>query len=391
MSRRRFGVVLTGTVAMLGLGPAPSRRMTARPAMLTPRQQAGQRVVYSYPGLTPPPSLFQHIADGEATGVIFFADNMSSDAQIASVIGRLRQAQRESPVPSPLLLMTQQEGGLVRQLPGEPVLSWNQDVGCGGSAAQAIVLPGEPALSAKQIGQSADPSLAASQAGTGAGQTLARVGMNVNLGPVLDVYDRAGNFIDQDQRAYSNDARLVGTLGRNFIIAQQATGVAATARHFPGLGAASADQDTARGPVTVDASLAGLRGKDEAPYSDAIAAGVKLVMGSWATYPALDAAYPAGLSAAVVHSELRTRLGYQGVTITDALEAGALNAFGAIDRRAVLAAQAGMDVIVCSARDVTQGEDATTALVNALATGQLDPSAFQAAVDRVTALRNSLP
>ena len=119
-------------------------------------------------------------------------------------------------------------------------------------------------------------------------------------------------------------------------------------------------------------------------------AGVKLVMVSWAIYTALDAARPAGLSPTVVQSELRTRLGFQGVTATDALEAGALNAFGTTDQRAVLAAQAGMDLILCSARDVSQGETATTGLVNALASGQLDPTAFQAAVDRLNALRASL-
>jgi beta-N-acetylhexosaminidase len=49
-----------------------------------------------------------------------------------------------------------------------------------------------------------------------------------------------------------------------------------------------------------------------------------------------------------------------------------------------------MDLIVCSSGDVTQGENATTGLANALAGGQLDPTTFQAALDRVTALRNSL-
>jgi beta-N-acetylhexosaminidase len=367
LSRRRFGAVLTSTVGLFSLGLAPTRWMaTARAATLTPQQQAGQRIVYSYPGLTPPSSLFQHITNGEAAGVIFFGENISSTSQIASVIQQLRQAQQQSPIQSPLLLMTDQEGGLVRRLPGEPVLS------------------------EKQIGQSSNPPLAASQAGTGAGQNLASVGMNVNLAPVLDVFYKSGNFIDQYQRSYSNNASVVSTLGKNFITAQQATGVAATAKHFPGLGAATKYQNTDTGSVTLNVSLSGLRGKDEVPYPAAIAAGVKLIMVSWAIYPALDAARPAGLSPTVVQSELRTRLGFQGVTATDALEAGALNAFGATDQRAVLAAQAGMDLILCSARDVSQGETATTGLVNGLASGQLDPTIFQAAVDRITALRNSL-
>jgi beta-N-acetylhexosaminidase len=88
---------------------------------------------------------------------------------------------------------------------------------------------------------------------------------------------------------------------------------------------------------------------------------------------------------------LRSRLGFAGVTITDALEAGALSSYGSTGNRAVLAAKAGMDLILCSARDVTQGEAAMSALATALGNGQLDPTAFQASLDRITALRSTLP
>jgi beta-N-acetylhexosaminidase len=367
LTRRRFALALAGPIGLFSLGLLPTRTApTARAAVLTPLQQAGQRIVYSYPGLTPPNSLIQHISNGEAAGVIFFGENISSTTQIAAVIQQLRQAQQQSPIQAPLLLMTDQEGGQVRRLPGDPVLS------------------------EKQIGSSSNPPLAATQAGTGAGQNLLSVGMNVNLAPVLDVYYKSGNFIDRFQRSYSNNSNVVSTLGQNFITAQQAVGVAATAKHFPGLGGATKNQNTDLGPVTLNVSLSGLRGTDEMPYPAAIGAGVKLVMVSWATYPALDRGRPAGLSATVVQSELRTRLGFQGVTVTDALEAGALTAFGSTGQRAVAAAQAGMDLILCSARNVGQGEAAATSLSNALTAGQLDPTAFQSAVDRVNALRASL-
>ena len=80
-------------------------------------------MIFSYPGLTVPSALLQQITAGEGAGVIFFGDNISGEAQIASVIQRLRAAQRQSPVSSPLLLMTDQEGGEVRRLPGAPALS----------------------------------------------------------------------------------------------------------------------------------------------------------------------------------------------------------------------------------------------------------------------------
>jgi beta-N-acetylhexosaminidase len=342
--------------------PRPAQRLAA----LSSQQLAGQRVVYSYPGLTVPAALLQAITAGEAAGVIFFGGNISGDAQIASAIQQLVQAQQQSPVPAPLLLMTDQEGGEVRRLPGAPTLS------------------------EKQIGASSNPTLEASQAGTGAGQNLAGVGMNVNLAPVLDVYYKSGNFIDQYQRSYSNKASVVTECGQAFITAQQQTGVAATAKHFPGLGSATKSQNTDNGPVTLNVSLSGLRGKDEVPYPAAIAAGVKLVMASWAIYPALDPTYPAGLSTAWVQGELRGRLGFGGVTITDAIEAGALTPFGSYGARAVLAAQAGMDLLLCSAQDPAQGQAVTSALASALDGGQLNSAAFTASVERVTALRSSL-
>jgi beta-N-acetylhexosaminidase len=353
-------------------GAAASQPAAASPAALpslTPAQRAGQRVIYSYAGLEPPASLLSGIRHGQVGGVIFFGGNISSRAQIAGVIKQLDQANASASNPLhavPLLLMTDQEGGLVRRLPGRP------------------------AQSEKQIGEAAHPAAAAKAAGTGAGQNLAGVGMNVNLAPVLDVYRAAGDFDDQFGRSYSTSPQVVSALGADFIKAQQATGVAATAKHFPGLGAAASSQDTDAQPVTLDLSRHALRTIDEYPYQAAIAAGVKLVMVSWAVYPALARGTPAGLSSAVVNGELRSRLGFRGVTITDALEAGALQAFGTTGHRATLAVRAGMDLILCSGQKASQGRQARNALATALSNGTLSASVFGAALTRIIALRTGL-
>ncbi|MGW4486436.1 glycoside hydrolase family 3 N-terminal domain-containing protein [Amycolatopsis sp. NPDC004368] len=353
--KRVVQVVAAVAVAVVTVGAVPG---AAGGRELSPRQLAGQRVIYSYAGLTPPQQLLQRIRAGEAGGVIFFGENISSSSQIAGVVRQLRDASAQSPVREPLLLMTDQEGGQVRRLPGEPTLSQ------------------------KQVGQTADPEAAAKAAGTGAGNNLASVGMNVNLSPVLDVYRQAGNFIDEYGRSYSSDAATAGALGRAFVAAQQATGVASTAKHFPGLGAAPAGSNTDVAPVTLDVPLPELRAKDEAPYAGTAA---KLVMLSWAVYPALDASRPAGLSPAAVQ-ELRQRDGFGGVTITDALEAGALQDFGDTGNRAVLAAKAGVDLILASGRDVSQGDAAADAL--AKAEGSLP--GFSESVDRISVLRKGL-
>ncbi|MFZ0083179.1 MAG: glycoside hydrolase family 3 N-terminal domain-containing protein [Trebonia sp.] len=365
----RRGALAVGAGAViggLGLSRTAQAAPESKPVKLTPAQLAGQRVIFSYPGLTPPASLLDQISAGEAGGVIFFGENITSLSQIAAVVGQLNEAHAASPVRSPLLLMTDQEGGIVRRLPGEPVLS------------------------EKQIGESADPAAEAADAGAGAGENLAGVGMNLNLAPVLDVYRQAGNFDDEFGRSYSMDPNVCAECGAAFVTAQQKLGIAATAKHFPGLGAATVDQNTDLGPVTLDVPLADLRSIDERPFLAAIAASVRLVMTSWAVYPALDPELPSGLSPTIVGRELRQRLKFRGVTITDALEAGAIASFGTPAQCGVLAAQAGMDVLLASGRDVSEGQDTVAALAEALQNHTLNPGHFDIALRRVLALRDSL-
>jgi beta-N-acetylhexosaminidase len=351
--------------------PGPPSRLSAAAKTargLSVDQLAGQRVIYAYPGLRPPSSLFTAIRRGEAGGVIFFSWNIASVSQIRSVVDQLQRASLASPLHDRLLMMTDQEGGEVRRLPGAP------------------------ALSEKQIGESRNGAALARSAGSGAASVLRSAGMNVNLAPVLDVYRHAGNFIDEFDRSYSSDPATVGKLGAAFTSAQQGAGVAATAKHFPGLGAAARSQNTDERPVTLNVGLSQLRDIDEAPYRAAIAAGVKLVMTSWARYPALDRSRPAGLSAAVIQGELRGRLGFQGVTITDAIGAGALAPFGKPDQTSVLAARAGADLILCAGTGPggstpLQGLGVMHSIAAAIANGTLSRSSALASVTRVLTLR----
>jgi beta-N-acetylhexosaminidase len=93
---------------------------------LSARQLAGQRVIYSYSGLTPPASLLWLIRHGEAAGVIFFGANYASRSQFTRAVNELRDANASAGNPArgyPLLLMTDQEGGYVKRLPGAPAES----------------------------------------------------------------------------------------------------------------------------------------------------------------------------------------------------------------------------------------------------------------------------
>lgn len=332
---------------------------------LTLPQLAGQRAIYSYSGTTPPSSLVKLIRTGNAAGVIFFGENITSKSQIKRVVGQLTAAQRRSPIEEPLLLMTDQEGGEVRRLPGAP------------------------AMSERQIGASSNRVRLARNAGTAAGKNLRSVGMNVNLAPVLGVYRSPGDFLDQFERSYSTRAGVVRQLAPNFIQAHQRTGVATTAKHFPGLGAATANQNTDEVPVTLNLSRQTLQNVDMRPYPTAIGSGTNLVMMSWAVYPALDSR-PAGLSKRVVKGWLRNTFNFKGVTITDAMEAGALTRFGSIGNRSVLASNAGMDALLYSGRSVSEGNRGRSGLITAMRSGTVTRSDARAAVKRILDLRRRI-
>ncbi|KAL2864839.1 putative glycosyl hydrolase [Aspergillus lucknowensis] len=343
--------------SLLGLATARSPR---------PAVQVGQHVIFSYPGATPPEHLFHLISEGKVGGIILFGENV--DDNLPNVIERFLTTYEESPayLGTPLLIMTDQEGGTVRRLPGAPEQS------------------------AKEVGASEDPVALAAETGEQAAAELIKYNMNTNLAPVLDVYREAGNFIDEFGRSYSNDSAVVAELSSQFIAHQEGANVLATAKHFPGLGAASAGANTDETPVTIDLPLEAIRSIDELPYYDAIAADVAMIMTSWAIYPALDAERPAGMSEAWVKDELRGRLGYKGVIITDAIEAGSLKAFGNDGERGLLAKQAGVDILLASGRNVTQGEAVVDALVAALASGGLSQEELDASSERVQRVRERL-
>ena len=328
--------------------------------------QAAYHVIYSYTGPTPPEELTSLVSQGLIGGLILFGDNVSPNT--SSIISSLQKTYASSSAYAggPLLILTDQEGGQVRRLPGGP------------------------SLSEKSIGLSSYPPRAATAAGQQAASSLAAAGVNGNLAPVLDVFRAEGDFIDEFGRSYSNDSSVVSSCGEAFISAQQGAGALATAKHFPGLGAALKGQDTDSEPVTINLRLSELQDVDEAPYVDAIGAGVDMVMTSWALYPSLDKTYPAGLSQKWIQGELRGRLGYDGVTISDAIEAGALKAFGSDEERAVLASGAGLDLILAASQDYTQGEAIVGALVEAVENGTLDSGDFEAGTQRILGLRGKL-
>ncbi len=335
----------------------------ASAADLTLRQLAGQRLVCAFNGTDVPAGLKRLIDRGELAGVILFADNIRSRRQARRLTRRLRAGSDKRPpgLRGPLLVMSDQEGGLVKRLSGPPRYSAAQMGRRGARVARA-----QGVLTAK---------------------SLRAVGINVDLAPVLDV-GRPGSFIRAQHRSFSGRAGRVSRVGVAFARGLQAEGVAATAKHFPGLGAARSDTDFHTSVIPL--SKHELRTVDELPYGAFRDAGGSLVMLDSAAYPAFGSGRrPAMLTKSISTGELRGRLGFGAVTITDAMETPSALSTGGPVATGVRAVKAGADLLLYASGCRTARRVAA-ALRRGLRAGQLDRSRFEVAVDRVLDLRRSL-
>ena len=297
------------------------------------------------------------IEAGQVSGVILFDDNVGGRRSVGRLTAELQSIPRPEAVDQPLLVTVDQEGGLVRRLPGPPKPS-AREIGARGTGF------------AKRLGRAT-------------GQSLAGMGVNVDLAPVLDV-GRPERAIAEEGRAFARSPAAVAAIGGGFARGLAAAGVAATAKHFPGLGAARVNTDNAVQRVRLPAST--LRRVDERPFGDFAARSGAMVMLSTAIYPALSHK-PAAFSRAIATGELRDRLGFQGVSITDALGTVSARVIGGPAKTARAAAAAGADLVLYT--DLASAGRAQRALAAGLADGSLDRNEFARSVERVLALRGS--
>lgn len=318
--------------------------------VLTASQLAGQHVVFAFSGTAVPENLRLRIRRGEAAGVLLFGANVTSIAQVRRLTGELQAIPRPKGLRTPLIVMVDQEGGLVKRLPGAPTLS-------------------PPRMRTDAV---------ARRQGRATARTLRAAGVNVDLAPVVDVA-RPGSQMEREGRSFGRSTTTVGRRARAFVDGLRAGGVAATAKHFPGFGAASANTDATR--VVIRSSLPALRRRDLPPFS---VARPQLIMTSSAIYPALDD-QPGLLSRRVVTGELRQRLGFAGVVVTDSLNAGALAGRRDVELRAI---RAGNDLLLFTT--YLSSARAVETLARAYRTGRLPRATGEAAARRVLALRSVL-
>lgn len=321
------------------------------------RQLAGQRLVTGFSGPEPPATLVRMIERGRVAGVILFSGNFSSEAEAQRLISDLNGIPRPDGLRQPLLVAVDQEGGLVKRLPGPPLIS-AASIGAAGSEEAA-------------------------RQGRATGEYLRGLGFNLDLAPVLDLAVPGGE-IERTGRGFSATPSGVIRNGIAFAEGLEEGGVASAAKHFPGFGRAIANTDNASQTITAGRDELAV---DEQPFR-AYARGGDVIMLANAVYPALDPARPAGLSRAIATRELRRAAGFDGVSITDSLNAAAITALGSPEDIARMGARAGTDLLLFTSLDSAAAAGKT--LARDLRAGRLNRERFEASVERVRVLRASL-
>ena len=318
----------------------------------------GARLVIGIPGTRITPEIVRHFQELHAGGLILYRINFDSPQQMIKLIADLEEALGRR-----LLVTADHEGGRVIMFrDGITVFPDNLAVGTAGKTDYAR------------------------QQGEIEARELRRLGLDVNLGPVLDVLTEAYSP-NIGIRAYGQDWRLVAELGAARIAGMQEGGLSACAKHFPGKGHAPVDAHL--GLPVISSTWKEMEEVHLKPFVAAIQAGVDLVMSSHPYYPQLDPDPKkiATFSRSIIYDYLRCELNFQGVIASDDLEMGAIKAICPIGEAGVLAAAAGHDLLlVC--HDLKAQKEVYDQLLEAYRRKQLPLKELEESVARIERLKS---
>ncbi len=294
-------------------------------------------------------------------GVIYFSRNIENLEQTASLSKNLQELALKNGAAIPLFISVDQEGGKVRRIKDLTYFPANIEIGA----------TGDKELSRK---------IAVSTA-----KELKKLGINVNLAPVLDVNNNPVNPVI-GERSFGADPELVAEMGLAYIEGLQSQGIIATAKHFPGHGDTEVDSHFDL-PV-INHARERLDQVELYPFKKAIEVGVDTIMVGHIHFSALEpeTAIPATLSKAVLNDLLREELNFEGVIITDDMEMGAIkNSFGIVEGT-VKTIEAGSDIVLIS-HSYAKQKQAIEALIKAVENGRISEKRIEESLRRIIKLK----
>jgi beta-N-acetylhexosaminidase len=336
---------------------------------LTPQQQIGELLMLPVYADAYTPALDGYLQRDQIANAVIFTHPNAGPVRPATLAGlRVLTQALIAHAPNPLIIATDEEGGLVDRL--APYY--------GATPAAAV------------LAATGDPQQAYRQAQIDA-ERLLRSGINVDFAPVVDV-DQGGNI--GAGRMFARTPAEVTQFAGAFLDGLQQHGVLGTLKHWPGLGATATNPDDAL--PTITKSRADLTGTDFAPFRALLTHNPGMIMVTHVLEPAYDAEYPASLSPTLVEGVLRGQLGYQGVVVSDAMAGAAISSYmarrgyhdpvQAVGEASVLAILAGEDLIECP-DDAAQIAGTVQAVTQAVQAGRIPPARLRRSLERILALK----
>lgn len=304
-------------------------------------------------------SMAAFLAEYPVGGVVLFGKNITGESQLKTLVDELQQASE-----IPMLIGVDEEGGAVARLAGNPAFS----------------LPRYP--SAAAVGEQGPEAVRAMSLEIG--RYLTGYGITLDFAPVADVNTNPDNPVI-GTRAFSSDPRTAAACVTAAVQGFEQAGVLCCLKHFPGHGDTA--QDSHDGAAGTDKTLEELRACEFLPFVAGIQAGAPLVMVGHITaaqaIPAREADLPATFSHTMVTEILRGELGFSGVVVTDSLSMGAVTGTYTPGEAALLALQAGADLLLMPAGLVQAYEEVLAAVED----GRLSEARLDESVERILALK----
>lgn len=323
---------------------------------LTLTEKIGQMVMAGFDGHQPTDGILRLIRENRLGGVIYFSRNYASPRQLHQLSQRLLEAAREvSDIP--LFIAGDQEGGMVARF-----------------TAGITLPPGNMAIGATRS------EVAACESARICGKELRLLGVNMNLAPCLDINNNPRNPVI-GVRSYGESPDLVAALGAAAIRGFQEEGVVSTVKHFPGHGDTVVDSHL--GLPVIEHDQERIHAVELVPFRRAVMQGVDAVMTAHVVFPALDGSgLPSTLSPAVIDGLLRGEMLYDGLVLTDCLEMDAIAQYYGVERAAVMAVEAGVDILLVSHRLDRQLSVLRT-LEEAVQNGRISEERINRSVERI--------
>ncbi len=294
------------------------------PATFDIEKLAGQRLMVGFDGTTLNTDLRALIDTLKVGGLILFSRNAETPDQIRDLCADAQAYAADCGQP-PLFIAIDQEGGQVARL--KPPFTQ---------------FPEKPPLKSE-----AD----AEKFARITSRELLDAGINMNMAPVMDVADPTIDSI-MLKRAFSHDPDIVSKIGAKVITGLQKGRILAVAKHFPGIGRTTLDSHIDQ-PI-LDADVEKLQ-VDLAPFAAAVDSQAAGMMLSHIRYSALDPDLPASLSVKIARDLLRSRMGYDGLVLTDDLDMGAISNHFDIDTAVDCILAADIDLILVCHKGPAQG------------------------------------